>query len=200
MESPRGEARRRADRVSLPAGVTNPRRVGGGDINEAWRVTLVGGGEAFVKTRPDARPGEYATEAQGLKWLAAPGAVRTPRVLEVAYDYLVLEWVPQGSLSAAGAEELGRGLALTHAAGAPAFSAAGGGAAGFGCCLAAAMPVPPNGWRAATRVSPHIAASRHPHLRLRRSVPAGGVGRSTETCAPTPTASASVCICWRGCW
>ncbi len=34
---------------------------------------------------------------------------------EVAADYLVLEWVPPGRLSAAGAEELGRGLALTHA-------------------------------------------------------------------------------------
>jgi fructosamine-3-kinase len=107
--------------MSLPSGATNARRVGGGDINEAWRVTLAGGREAFVKTRADAGPDEYATEARGLQWLAEPGALRTPRVLEVAEDYLVLEWVQQGSLSADGAEELGRGLALTHAAGAPAF-------------------------------------------------------------------------------
>ncbi len=114
--------------MSLPPGATNPRRVGGGDINEAWRVTLADGREAFVKTRPDVGPEEYATEARGLRWLAEPGALRTPRVLEVAGDYLVLEWVQQGSLSAEGAEELGRGLALTHAAGAPAFGdqAAGG--------------------------------------------------------------------------
>ncbi len=109
--------------MSLPPGATNVRRVGGGDINEAWRVTLVDGREAFVKTRPDAGPQEYATEARGLQWLAEPGALRTPPVLEVAEDYLVLEWVQQGSLSADGAEELGRGLALTHAAGAPAFGA-----------------------------------------------------------------------------
>ena len=102
--------------VSLPPGATNARRVGGGDINEAWRVTLADGREAFVKTRPDAGPEEYAAEARGLQWLAEPGALRTPRVLEVAEDYLVLEWVQQGSLSADGAEELGRGLALTHAA------------------------------------------------------------------------------------
>jgi fructosamine-3-kinase len=109
--------------VSLPPGATNARRVGGGDINEAWRVTLADGREAFVKTRPDAGSEEYATEARGLQWLAGPGALRTPRALEVADDYLVLEWVQQGSLSAEGAEELGRGLALTHAAGAPAFGA-----------------------------------------------------------------------------
>jgi fructosamine-3-kinase len=116
--------------MSLPRGATNARRVGGGDINEAWRVTLADGREAFVKTRPDAGAGEYATEARGLQWLAEPVALRTPRVLEVAEDYLVLEWVQPGSLSADGAEELGRGLALTHAAGAPAFGAAAHGAPG----------------------------------------------------------------------
>lgn len=109
--------------MSLPHGATDIRRVGGGDINEAWRVTLLDGREAFVKTRSDAGPAEYVTEARGLQWLAEPGALRTPRVLEVAEDYLVLEWVQQGSLSAEGAEELGCGLALTHAAGAPAFGA-----------------------------------------------------------------------------
>ncbi len=116
--------------MSLPPGATNVRRVGGGDINQAWRVTLADGREAFVKTRPDAGPQEYATEAHGLQWLAEPGALRTPPVLEVAENYLVLEWVQQGSLSADGAEELGRGLALTHAAGAPAFGAGAQGAPG----------------------------------------------------------------------
>ncbi len=118
--------------MNLPDGATNARRVGGGDINEAWRVILADGREAFVKTRPDAGPDEYATEARDLQWLAEPGALRTPRVLEVTDDRLVLEWVCQGSLSVEGAEELGRGLALTHAAGAPAFGAPVFGAPAFG--------------------------------------------------------------------
>ena len=67
--------------MTLPAGAREVRRVGGGDINEAFHVTLADGSEAFVKTRADAAPGEYAAEAAGLAWLAAPGAVRTPRVL-----------------------------------------------------------------------------------------------------------------------
>ncbi len=106
--------------MTLPAGVTDPHRVGGGDINEAWHVRL-NGQEAFVKTRPDAGEGEYALEAAGLEWLAEPGALRVPQVIEVAEDYLTLEWVQPGRLSAEGAEELGRGLAGIHAAGSPNF-------------------------------------------------------------------------------
>jgi fructosamine-3-kinase len=107
--------------VTLPPGARDVRPVGGGNINEAFRVVLVDGREAFVKTRADARPGEYAAEAAGLRWLAEPGAARTPRVLDVDDGYLALEWIEPGALSAAGEQELGRGLALTHTAGAPCF-------------------------------------------------------------------------------
>jgi fructosamine-3-kinase len=107
--------------MTLPAGASDARRVGGGDINEAWRVTLADGGTAFVKTRSDAGPGEYEAEAEGLAWLAEPRALRTPRVIEVGEDYLALEWVEPGRLDAAGVEELGRGLAAMHAAGASGF-------------------------------------------------------------------------------
>ncbi len=107
--------------MSLPAGARDARAVGGGDINDAYRVTLADGREAFVKTRADAAPGEYEAEARGLRWLAEPGALRTPAVLEVGADYLALEWIERGHLDAAGAEELGRGVARTHAAGAANF-------------------------------------------------------------------------------
>ncbi len=106
--------------MTLPSGASKPRRVGGGDINQAWHVRL-NGEEAFVKTRPGAGEGEYALEAAGLSWLAEPAVLRVPRVIEVAEDYLALEWVEPGRLSAEGAEELGRGLAAIHAAGAPCF-------------------------------------------------------------------------------
>ncbi len=119
--------------MTLPGGATNVRAIGGGDINEAFRVTLADGGEAFVKTRSDAAPGEYAAEAAGLAWLAEPGQLRTPQVLDVHDEYLALEWIAPGRLDEAGAELLGRGLALTHAAGAPCFGwPARETAAGFG--------------------------------------------------------------------
>jgi fructosamine-3-kinase len=107
--------------VTLPPGVSDARRVGGGDINEAYRVTLADGREAFVKTRRGAQAGEYRAEAEGLEWLREPGHVRTPQVLEIGDDYLALEWVERGQLSAEGVEQLGHGLARTHAAEAPAF-------------------------------------------------------------------------------
>jgi fructosamine-3-kinase len=117
--------------VTLPAGATDVRAVGGGDINQAWRVVLADGRDAFVKTRADVSPGEYAAEAAGLAWLAEPGALRTPGVFEVDDRFLALAWVQPGRLSVAGAEELGRGLAITHTAGASCFGDPAG-SAGFG--------------------------------------------------------------------
>ncbi len=116
--------------MSLPPGARVLGRVGGGDINEAYRVVLAGGSEAFVKTRADAMAGEYQAEAAGLEWLAQAGAVRVPRVLELGDDYLALEWVQPGSLSAGGEEQLGAGLARTLAAGSPVFGLDGPGRSG----------------------------------------------------------------------
>ena len=106
--------------------VRSLRRVGGGDINEAYAAELEDGGHAFVKTRADAPAGEYASEAAGLRWLAVPNGLGVPEVLGVLDDddaprLLALEWLEPG---AAGDEaELGRGLAWVHAAGAAAFGA-----------------------------------------------------------------------------
>ena len=111
------------------AEVTGGSRASGGSINEAWALELAGGGRAFVKTRADAAPGEYATEAAGLGWLAQADAVALPGVLAVGDGdgdgprFLALEWIDEGRLDAAGEEALGRGLAALHAAGAPDFGA-----------------------------------------------------------------------------
>jgi fructosamine-3-kinase len=98
-------------------------RVGGGDINDAYRVRWDDGTLAFVKTRADAAPGEYAAEAAGLRWLAEPGALGVPAVLGVLDEpgarLLALEWLEPGPPGDEAA--LGRGLAAVHAAGAPAF-------------------------------------------------------------------------------
>lgn len=118
-----------ADAVSRATGaaVTGAARAAGGSINEAWALRLAGGGRAFVKTRADAAPGEYATEAAGLRWLAQAQAVALPGVLAIGEGdpprFLALEWIDEGRLDGAGEEELGRGLAALHGAGAPAFGA-----------------------------------------------------------------------------
>ena len=107
--------------MTLPPGCRHARPVGGGDINEAFRVELADGAAAFVKTRPSPQNGEYRAEAESLRWLREAGGLPTPSVLEVSEEYLALEWLDTGSLSADGAEALGRGLAFTHRAGAPHF-------------------------------------------------------------------------------
>jgi fructosamine-3-kinase len=101
--------------------VTDARRVGGGCINEGWRAEFDDGRVAFVKTRREVAPGEYENEAEALRWLAEPQAVAVPDVLGVSDEVLALEWIEEGSLSAGGAEDLGRGLARLHAAGADTF-------------------------------------------------------------------------------
>jgi fructosamine-3-kinase len=101
--------------------------VAGGDLNDACAATLADGTRVFVKTSADAAPGGFAAEAAGLRWLAEPQAIALPRVLAVADDecapvrFLALEWIDAGTGSAAADEALGRGLALLHGAGAPAF-------------------------------------------------------------------------------
>jgi fructosamine-3-kinase len=106
--------------------VAASRRVGGGCINEGWAVEFGDGGRAFVKTRQDVPAGEYAIEAASLRWLAEPEAVRLPTVIaarDEAPRLLALEWIDEGRLDDRGAEELGRGLAALHGAGADGFGA-----------------------------------------------------------------------------
>jgi len=83
---------------------------------------------AYVKVCPRAPQGYAAWEAAGLAWLAeaeSAGGARTVRVFAVESDRLELERLSPKATGPTGAqaEEFGRALARTHAAGAPAFGA-----------------------------------------------------------------------------
>jgi len=112
---------RRALAAGVGRDVVAVRPVGGGDLNDAYAATLADGSEVFVKTRDGAASGEFAGEAEGLRWLASAGALRVAEPLAVGDDWLALRWIERGRLDAAGEEELGRGLAALHRAGAPSF-------------------------------------------------------------------------------
>ena len=169
------------------------RRVGGGDINDAWLVELDDGTRAFVKTRSGARPGEYATEAAGLRWLGeAEGGLPVPEVLAVrdaggdAPPFLALAWIDEGRLDAGGEEELGRGLARVHAAGAPAFGAPPPGAPGGGLRLGAVELPAATGpdwpaFYAEHRLAPLLRAAVD-----RDALPAGGAGAIEAVIARLP--------------
>jgi len=90
----------------------------GGDINQAWKLRLGEGKEAFLKSRPGATVREFEVEAAGLQWLAAVGELPVPEVLGVVpgeQPGLLLEWIePGGRLDSKGEVALGRGLARIH--------------------------------------------------------------------------------------
>src|SRR3954454_661523 len=122
--------------------VRSAQRVGGGDINDAYKVQFDDESFAFVKPRAGVAPGEYAAEAAGLRWLAEPGGLRVPEVLGVSDDVLVLDWVDEGSRGDPAA--FGAGLAEIHAAGADEFGAPpapGDSAPAHGASRGAASPM-----------------------------------------------------------
>ncbi|WP_062379200.1 fructosamine kinase family protein [Demequina pelophila] len=79
--------------------------------------------DTFAKHRPDAPAGFFEAEAAGLRWLAAAGGARTVAVASVAHESIVLERIVPAHPTPAAAHALGRDLARTHAAGAPAWGA-----------------------------------------------------------------------------
>lgn len=106
---------------ALGARVAGRRRLGGGDINDAWALDLDDGRRAFVKANRAAPDEMFEAEAHGLAWLAEAGALRVPRVLAVSGDFLALElFEPARPVRDYGAR-LGRGLAELHRFGADRF-------------------------------------------------------------------------------
>ena len=100
--------------AALGSPVRDRRALSGGDINEAYAVTLADGRAFFVKTNRRPPPGMFPAEARGLGWLAQPGALRVPAVAAVDEAFLALELLRPGPRSASFDEELGRGLAALH--------------------------------------------------------------------------------------
>lgn len=145
--------------------------VSGGDINQAFEATLGDGRTVFVKAHAPEPEGLFRAEARGLQWLAEAGALRVPQVLALsradlpATAFLVLEHIPTGAPGAQFEEQLGRGLAALHRAGAPDF---GFEADNFiGSLPQANAPVPTaDGADDATRWAAFYAAQRiEPQLR-----------------------------------
>ena len=187
---------------ALGADVRSARPVPGGDLNEAFALDLADGRRAFAKTARDAVPGTYAAEAAGLGWLAEPGAVAVPAVLAVAdpgpgeeHDgprLLVLEWLDEGAPGPGADEALGRGLALLHAAGAPAHGvpapgtprqdAAADPPLRLGPLVLPATPAPT--WAEAyaeQRLRPLVRRAAHAGV-----LPVGAVDRLERVCARMP--------------
>ncbi|MBK0868411.1 MULTISPECIES: fructosamine kinase family protein [unclassified Saccharopolyspora] len=148
------------------------RTLGGGDAGASYSVRLDDGRDVFVKTNPPGLPGATEAEAASLRWLAEPGVIPVPAVHGNNDRDLVTEHLDAGSPTAAAAEELGRGLARLHAAGAPAHGAPPpGGPADAWIGLAPMRNEPCADW-------PSFYAEHRVRPYLRQAVDAGLIGDS----------------------
>ena len=107
--------------AALGSLVRSTRPLGGGDINDAYRVELEDGRAIFAKANRRADPTMFEREAAGLRWLAEPDALRIPEVLAAGERWLALELIEPGRKAPDHDERLGRGLAALHRAGADGF-------------------------------------------------------------------------------
>jgi fructosamine-3-kinase len=111
--------------------------VAGGDICTSTRLRLSDSSSALIKTRPQAPPHFFRTEAEGLQWLRSTSGALVPEVLAVEEDCLILQWIETGRPSAEAAENFGAALAVTHQTKTPVFGTESG-ADGF----IGTMPMP----------------------------------------------------------
>lgn len=107
------------------ASVVAMARVSGGDVSDAFRVTLSNGRVLFAKTKADAPEEFFSIEAEGLRWLDNAGVIGVAKVVGVADGdpaFLALEWIEPGNARSADAESrFGAELAELHRVGAEAF-------------------------------------------------------------------------------
>jgi fructosamine-3-kinase len=88
-----------------------------------YRVSLLDGGNVFVKATGGQDPEFLASEAAGLRWLREAEGVPVPEVLGLSDSLLVTTWITPGRATPEGAEEFGRELATLHARGAQSYGA-----------------------------------------------------------------------------
>jgi fructosamine-3-kinase len=114
----------RAVAEAVGADVIALSRLGGGDVAESYRVILADDRVVFAKTHRSPPPDFFSTEATGLSWLRAAGALPVPDVLAVSDGdppFLVLEWIDESRGTRPDDDAFGRDLAALHVAGAASF-------------------------------------------------------------------------------
>ena len=106
------------------ARIVQAERVFGGDINQAYRLTLADGRRVFLKANRKENAPFFAAEAAGLAAIAGTGEIGTPQVFGSGEDcgvlggaFLMMEFVEQKKPGAGFWEAFGRQLARMHQAG-----------------------------------------------------------------------------------
>lgn len=86
--------------------------LGGGCISNAERLVLRSGRNYFLKS--GSGNGMFLREANGLRELVKPGAIRVPEVMLVDMDFILLEFISSGAKSAGFFDSFGRQFARLH--------------------------------------------------------------------------------------
>lgn len=96
--------------------ISQARRVAGGTHGTTWLATRSDGSEVVVKAGEHLPDGLFEAEAEGLRAIAATGAIATPEVLEAGPRHLVLTVLrPLPDNDPTYWEEAGRAVASLHA-------------------------------------------------------------------------------------
>ena len=104
--------------LGVPVDVEGERTVGGGSINDAYRLNT-NEGPFFAKVNHAGRfPSMFEAEADGLRRLRAAASLRVPEVIATGEDhedgYILMEWIEAGRKGEVFWSSFGRGLAELH--------------------------------------------------------------------------------------
>ena len=92
--------------------------IGGGDINQAYRIEGHDGRRFFLKLNQVGQGAMFEAEAEGLAELASAQAIRVPDVIcygETAnHSYLVIEYIALGGITGRTGKQMGQQLAALH--------------------------------------------------------------------------------------
>jgi len=110
--------------LGAPLRSTTP--VSGGDINDAYKLTLTDGRQVFMKANRSADLSVFQAEAEGLEAIRATDTIGVPQVIAVGKDqqygaFLLLEWVEAAPKAHGFWETFGRSLARMNQAPASRF-------------------------------------------------------------------------------
>ncbi len=109
--------------------VARSRRISGGDINEAYGLTLTDGTTVFMKANTKKNAPLFAAEAAGLAAIACTGEIGTPQVLGCGVEgdkvFLLLSFVVGGKQASDYWETFAHQLAAMHRANTAEFTPGG---------------------------------------------------------------------------
>lgn len=101
-----------------PFKIASQQAIGGGCINDAYRLQNAGGQSYFVKANTKSFYTAFAAEARALREIAATNTVRVPKVIALidgsSQAYLILEYIEPRPSQSGDWQALARQLAQLH--------------------------------------------------------------------------------------